>query len=330
LAQATAAAYYCPEENPTFVRAFSPARDLLLFTRESSVISAGGDERAGVVQLGMDLSNLEFDATPVAAFSETIIRAVVRDCAFAANGEFYIAWTNTSSVREVAKVATNGSVSHFATLEGILGVEITWLEGGVLAGCDEFGPFTVGCRDTLTRYPDALYSGTLPDQANYNAVAYDDLGNFLYFIYRFDRSLRRLPLNGYTQTGPVEDFVTLASDEASGASGMAAGPDGTVYILVESTSTKSIVQVTSGGVKTTLFDFFSRGAGDAAGKQADLALLRAGALTGLYTLDTLNNVILLYDVGAAQLHEIVPDRTTDTYAASDSTSGEAVGLAIVP
>ena len=84
------------------------------------------------------------------------------------------------------KFAPNHSVSHFATLEGILGTEITTLEGGVLAGCDEFGPFTVGCRDTLTRYPDATFSGTCADIANYDAVAYD-ADRQLPLLHRRDR-----------------------------------------------------------------------------------------------------------------------------------------------
>jgi hypothetical protein len=254
----------------------------------------------------------------------------VRDCAFAVNGEFYIAWTNASAVREIAKVAPDHSISHFATLDGVLGTEITWLEGGVLAGCDEFGPFTVGCRDTLQRYPDpgAIFSGTAPDIANFDAVAYDTTGNYLYFIDEPARRLRRIHLNGYTQVGAVEEIVTLTSDEAVGATGMVVHPDGSVYMVVESAATKSIVKVSS-GTKTTVFDFFSRGAGDAAGIQDDLAIDSANGF--LYTLDTLNNVVLIYVIGTGQFEEMVPDASTDAGAASKTgTSGERVGLAILP
>lgn len=331
--QATSANFHCPEEDPTFVQRFFPENDLFLFTRASSVTVSGGQARAGVVHLGLDLSNQEFDATSFVAFDETVFQAVVRDCAFAENGEFYIAWNNTSADREIAKVAPDRTVTHFATLEGLLGTEITWLEGGVLAGCDEFGPFTVGCRDTLTRYADALYSGTLPDAANYDAVAFDPIGSYLYFIYRFDRSLRRIPLDGYAQAGPTEDFLTLEPDEASGANGMAVHTDGSVYILVDSPGTKSIVKVTSTGTKTTVFDFFTRGAGNAAGIQDDLAIDSDPTRNFLFTLDTLNNVILLFDIdagGSGQLFELTPDVTAGQYAASNASQGERVGLAVLP
>jgi hypothetical protein len=187
----------------------------------------------------------------------------VRDCAFASNGEFYLAWNNASGVREIAKVSPVAGpqrTRHFATLVSGMGTEITLMENGVLAGCDEFGPFTVGCRDTLTRYADATYSGSVGsrDVANWHAVACDTINNYLYYIYLSDRSLRRIPLDGYTQTGPTEFVVTLDIDESDGADGMAVDhADGSLYILVESANTKSIVRV-AGGVKTTVFDFFTR------------------------------------------------------------------------
>lgn len=329
-AQATSSDYYCPEEDPTFVRRFLPANDLFLFTHRSSVTVSGGQPRAGVVHLGMDLLNTEFDASTLVAFDWTTFQAVVRDCAFSTNGEFYIAWTNTSSRREIAKIAPNGSVTHFATLEGILGTEITTLEGGVLAGCDEFGPFTVGCRDTLTRYPDATFSGTEPDNANYDAVAFDPVGDYLYFIARPTRKLSRIPLDGYTQTGPTEEVVTLEPEETTGANGMVVHTDGSVYILIESAGTKAIVKVTSAGVKTTAFDFLTDRAGSA-GIQDDLAIAQLGGPTPvLYTLDTLNNVILLYNINTDELVEIDPDSNTDPNAASKEDSGERVGLSVLP
>lgn len=326
-AQATSSDYYCPEEDPTFVRRFTPQYGLFLFSHASSATVSAGTPRAGVVQLGLDLLNLEFDATSIVAFDWSTVQAVVRDCAFSASGELYIAWNSTSSRREIAKVAANRSVTHFATLEGILGTEITTLEGGVLAGCDEFGPFTVGCRDTLTRYPDATFSGTAPDIANYDAVAFDPAGSYLYFIDEPARRLKRIPLDGYTQTGQTEEIpVVLDFDEATGAVGMVVY-NGDVYLVVESTATKSIVKVTSTGTKSTEFDFFSRGAGDAAGRQDDLALDPRGFL---YTLDTLNNVVLIYVIAEDRLEEIVPDENTDPFAASNASAGERVGLAVLP
>jgi len=329
VAQATAAIFHCPEEDPAFVRRFLAENDLFLFTRKSGLIAGGGPERVGIVQIMPDTPNLEFAAISFVGFDENILRAVVRDCAFSANGEFYIAWTSTSSVREIAKVNPNHTVTHFATLEGILGTEITSMEGGVLAGCDEFGPFTVGCRDTLTRYADAIFDGTAT-LANNKAVACDTIGNYLYFIDQTARRLRRVPLDGYTQTGPTEEAANLTTDEAVGANGMVVH-DQTVYLLVESANTKSIVSITSTGTKQTEFDFFSRGAGDAAGVQSDLALLEAGALNALYTLDTLNNVILIYVLGTGQFEVFNPDNSTDPGAASEAgSSGELVGLAVLP
>jgi sugar lactone lactonase YvrE len=331
-AQATSSVYYCPEEDPTFVRRFFDQYDLFLFTKRSSVTESGGTQRAGVVHLDMDTANLKFGAAPPAlvAFDETVVQAVVRDCAFSSNGEFFIAWTNTAGRREIAKIASNGLATHFATLQGLLGSEITTLEGGVLAGCDEFGPFTVGCRDTLTRYPDATYSGVGGDLANYDAVAFDPTNDFLYFIDQPAQRLKCIPLDGYTQLGPVEEIpVALTVDETTGANGMVVHPDGSVYILVESTATKSIVRVTRAGAKSTVFDFFDRAGSP--GIQDDLALLQAGAAVALYTLDTLNNLILIYQINPVSgLFEIIPDSNTDQHAASNSSSGERVGLAVLP
>lgn len=328
VAQATASNFHCPEEDGVFARRFTPQFDLFLFTRESSVTESAGTKRAGVVHLGVDTQNLDFNAASIVAFDETVIQAVVRDIAFSEKGELYIAWTSPSSVKEIAKIAPNGDDTHFATLDGILGTEITTIEGAVLAGCDEFGPFTVGCRDTLTRYSDAIFSGVGSDIANYDAVAYDSTGNYLYFIDREMRRLRRVPLDGYTQTDPTEEVVTLDPDEAAGAVGMVVHSDGAVYIVVESDATKSIVRA-SVGVKETVFDFFSRGAGDAAGIQDDVALdPRAGGL--LYTLDTVNNVILLYQISTDMLFELVPDGSTDPEAASNASARERVGLVVLP
>ncbi len=330
VAQATSANFHCPEEDPTFVRRFTPANTgLMLFTRASSVLAGVSGPRAGVVQLGLDTANLEFDASPLVGFDDGNFFVGVRDCAFSINGEFYLAWNGPSAKREIVKFNSDHSVEHFATLEGVLGTELTWLEGGVLAGCDEFGPFTVGCRDTLQRYPDATYLGTEPNNANYDAVAYDTTSNYLYFIDEAARQLKRIPLDGYTQTGPAENVVSLTPDETNGANGMVVASNGDVFMVVESTGTKAIIKVTSAGVKTTAFDFFSRGAGNAAGIQDDLAINMTNGF--LYTLDTLNNVILIFVINpTGELFEMVPDNSTDTNAASNSGSGERVGLAILP
>jgi hypothetical protein len=232
-------------------------------------------------------------------------------------------------VREIRKILPDRSSTHFARLQHILGTEITTMEGAVLGGCDEFGPFTVGCRDTLTRYSDATFDGATTF-ANHDAVAYDADGNYLYFIDETARRLRRVPLDGYTQTGPTEEAAVLTADEAENANGMVIHNQ-TVYMLVDSPTTKSILSVSSGGTKQTEFDFFTRGAGDAAGVQNDLALWLAGAVVALYTVDTVNNVLLLFQIGPDQLFELVPDDDTDPGAISKvGTSGERVGLAVMP
>ncbi|HEU4928296.1 MAG TPA: hypothetical protein VFU38_00585 [Candidatus Krumholzibacteria bacterium] len=328
IAQATSSTFYCPEEDPTFARRF-PQNNLFVLTRRSSVVAAGGPDRVGLVQVAPNTLNLEFDAVSFVGFDETILQAVPRDCAFAANGEFYIAWTSTSSVREIRKIFPDRSSTHFARLEGILGTEITTTEGAVLGGCDEFGPFTVGCRDTLTRYSDAIFDGTTT-LANHDAVAYDATGNYLYFIDETARRLRRVPLDGYTQTGPTEEAAVLTADEAENANGMVVHNQ-TVYILVDSPTTKEILSVSSTGTKQTELDFFTRGAGDAAGVQNDLALWVAGAVVALYTVDTLNDVLLLFQIGPDQLFELVPDDDTDAGAISKvGTDGERLGLAVMP
>ncbi len=328
VAQATSAAFYCPEEDPTFARRF-PQGNLFVLTRRSSVVAGGGPDRVGLVQVAPNTPSLEFDAVSFVGFDETVLQAVARDCAFSTNGEFYIAWTSTSSVREIRKILPNRASTHFARLEGILGTEITTMEGAVLGGCDEFGPFTVGCRDTLTRYDDATFDGSTTF-ANHDAVAYDATGNYLYFIDETARRLRRIPLDGYTQTGATEEAAVLTADEAANANGMVVHNQ-IVYILVDSPTTKEILSVTSTGTKATEFDFFTRGAGDAAGIQNDLALWVQGAVVALYTVDTLNDVLLLFQIGPDQLFELVPDNDTDAGAISETTSdGERLGLAVMP
>ena len=329
MVQATSSEYYCPEEDPAFSRKFQPQSNLLLFTRDSIL-----NPHAGLVQIEANFPSLT--ASSFLSFDEGQQRNVVRDCAFSANGDFFVAWTTGSAVHEILKIEPNGSNSHFATLDpvhGAFGTEICLLPNGVLAGCDRSGPFTVGCRDTLVRYEDATFTGEIPDAANDDAVAASPVTGDLYFIHLASRSLQRVPLDGYTQTGPTETVVTLSIDEAYGARGMVVDDnDGSVFILVDidnqdiaNGNTKSIVKVTEAGVKTTEVDFFlARGAGDAAGIQRDLAIDQG--LRHLYTLDTLNNVIVGYQIATQTLFTLTggPDEV------SDATTKERVGLAVMP
>jgi len=327
VASATAAEYYCPEEDPTFTQKFFNAHDFVLLTRASSLTQGQGLAVAGLVRIVPDFPFHEFVGTSLQNYDEGSFDNVVRDCAFSANGDLYISWNNIRD--EVMKVAANGTVSHFATLESSFGAEIAMVSGGVLVGCDERGPFAVTCRDTLFRYEDATFSGNGRDSANNDALAVDPASGSLYFIYKFDRTLRKIPLDGITQTGPTVGVVTLPIDESDGARGMVVDEDdGSVYILVESDDTKSIVKVTSAGVRTTEVDFFvARGPGDAAGIQSDLAIDQQYRF--LYTLDTKNDVLLVYQIALQDLFELVS--SADPEAASNGfSSGERVGLDVLP
>jgi hypothetical protein len=101
--------------------------------------------------------------------------------------------------------------------------------------------------------------------------------------------------------------------------------DGNVYILVDSEDTKEILQVTPAGAVTVLYDFFDRGAGDAAGVQRDLAYDEG--FQRLYTIDTLNDNVLVFDVSGGVLAEMF---TAPQSAVSTSGgSGERVGLVVL-
>jgi len=332
MVQATSSEYYCPEEDPAFSRKFQPQSNLLLLTRNSILNQSGGANRVGLVQIEPQYPD-SLGGMSFLAWDEDFLLNIVRDCAFSANGDFFVAWTTGSAVHEIMKIEPNGSYSHFATLDpfyAAYGAEICLLPGGVLAGCDRSGPFTVGCRDTLTRYEDAMFTGEIPDAANDDAVAASPVTGDLYFIHLASRSLQRVPLDGYTQTGPTETVAILSIDEANGARGMVVDDnDGSVFILVDSDNgnTKSIVKVTEAGVRTTEVDFFvARGAGDAAGIQRDLAIDQG--VRHVYTLDTLNNVIVGYQIATQTLFTLAP--TGSPHTVSDASQGERVGLAVMP
>jgi hypothetical protein len=99
---------------------------------------------------------------------------------------------------------------------------------------------------------------------------------------------------------------------------------------VETTDTKSIIRVTNAGIVTTAYDFFTRGAGDAAGIQSDLAIDRS--LKFLFTLDTKNNVFLAFGLptSSAPGTLLTFDPSVGANEASASGSGERVGLDVIP
>jgi hypothetical protein len=112
---------------------------------------------------------------------------------------------------------------------------------------------------------------------------------------------------------------------------MVCDDDGTLYLLVETSVMKSILEITPAGDKTVLYDFFDRGAGDAAGVQNDLAIQEG--INFLYTVDTHNNMLLLYDIGQGTLSEMFPDTLSgyDPESISTDFSGnERVGLVVLP
>ena len=323
VATATAAEYYCVEEDPTFVQKFTPVNGLVMLTRQSSH-SPGA---AGLIRYTVDSNNLNFGGQLLSSYPEGAFPYVIRDCTFSANGDLYFSWNHIHD--EVVKVAANGTVSHFATLESPFGTELAMTPNGVLIGCDDFGPFYVTCRDSVFRFEGAVFSGDLPsrDAANNDAVACDPTSGDVYFIYKADRDLMKVPFDGVTSGTPVK-VADLTQDESDFARGMVVdGTDGSIYLTVESANTKSLVNITPAGTVTTAYDFHDRGAGDAAGEQSDLAIDRAPVRRFLYTLDTLNNVFLLYRISTDELFELTPEG--DAFSASDASSGERVGLDVI-
>ena len=113
---------------------------------------------------------------------------------------------------------------------------------------------------------------------------------------------------------------------------MVCDEDGTLYLLIESTMVKAILRVTPAGLKTVMYDFFDRGTGNAAGVQNDLAI--QPGINFLYTIDALNNKLLVYDIGQDLLVEMLPDTSMgyDIEAISTDHSGgvDKVGLVVLP
>jgi hypothetical protein len=338
---ATAGDFFCPEEDPTFVEQIPPRgtieHDLLLLTANSRLNESGGLMIAGLIRL-----QLEGGFRPVAySRYEALFPITVMDCAFAQNGKFFLAWQDIFD--EVVRIRPNKQADHFASLETSFGGEITVTPSGVLVGCDMYGPFVVGCRDTLLRFAEATFSGTTGNEANFDAVAVDinpqsSWYEDIYYIDLSDHTLRRLPVDSLAAQGDPELVAQLSVDEAEGARGMECNDNGDVFILVDDDddNVKAILRVTPTGVKTTEFDFFTRGTGSVAeaGTQRDLAIRRGGNPI-LYTIDTYNNMLLRYDVGNRILSPLYPDTTQGYDPESISNRGrgaygERVGLVVIP
>jgi len=332
---ATASVFYCPEEDPTFVRKFTPQGGVILFTRQSRLNTSGGLPIAGLVKITPDFPRRAAATASFAKYEEGVGRIVARDVSFSSAGDLFLAWADVFP--EVMKVRTNGTNAHFASLESFVNAEITASLAGVLFGCDEFGPFVVGCRDTLARFPEATYAGVPGNRTNNDAVAVDlesqsPYFEDVYFVDLSDFTLRRLPVDSLAAEGSSVVVVGLTHDEAEGAKGMVCH-EGMVYILVDTDDTKEILKVdpSGGGTKAVEYDFFSRGSGKDAGEQSDLAL--HPVFSFLYTIDTLNDQLLVYDIVQRALVEMFPDTSLgfDPESISDaSSSGERVGLVVLP
>ncbi len=311
LFNATASYAFCQEAETTFAVSYGTAGHLFLVTPKSSLypdLGYSGLLRVSPLSGGQVSLFLRFDPD--------IFTMQLWDVAFSPRGDFYMA--SDFVFTEILKVSPDGDCSHFAWLDGVS--ELTIHPGGLIVGCDENGPFFVTCRDTLLRFPEATYSGTI----NNDAVAVDPVTEDIYFINDAQERLLRLPTDTLTMAGPVEIVATLSTDETEGARGMVCNSERRIFILVDTEETKKILEVSAiDGAKTDLVDFFSRGSGSDAGIQRDLALDEQ--LDFLYTLDTLNDVLLLYRLSDGQLFEAVRDSALST----PSASGERVGLAVL-
>ncbi|MDH3197139.1 MAG: hypothetical protein OEO21_02760 [Candidatus Krumholzibacteria bacterium] len=327
---ATGGEFFCPEEDPTFVRKHGLAGHLFLFTRRSSLHMANGDFAAGVVKLAPDFVAGVATATRLRKLDDQgSITVVARDCAFSAAGDFFVALGDIDDF--ITKIAPNGALSTLSSLEDPFGAEITYSPTGILIGCDSFGPFIVTCRDPLGRFAEATYAGTPQDRAHNDAVAVDPVTEDIYFIHLPDFQLLRLPVDSLAAVGPTEMVTQLTRWEAEGARGMVVNDDDqNLFILVDSDTTKAILRVTPGGTKTVEYDFFDRGSGASAGVQNDLALSPVGG-GRLYTIDTLNDMLLAFDLTQQILVELPPQSSDpEAISAADGLGGERVGLIVLP
>lgn len=306
--------FFCPEADPAPTVSYGRRGNLYLATLRSGLYSSGSTN-AGIVLL--DLLN-----ATVTGFTEIRtdqLISVIWDVAFSPRGDLYLA--RNEALAEVAKVATDGTVSHFASLEDPLGSELATFPSGLLVGCDRFGPFYVGCRDTLMRFPGAYYQGVV----NNDALAVDPETGDLYFVSTQPAALLRLPLDSLVVQGPVETVAGLSPEEAAGANGMAVAPDGIVYLLVDADTTKEMLAVDpTGGTKTVAFDFSALRPN---GVFRELAIDHRNFM--LYTIDTEANDLLGYSLltPSAGFVTVIP---ANDAISTPSDSGERIGLVVLP
>jgi hypothetical protein len=91
---ATAAEFFCPEEDPTFDPKVSPGGgfepDLLMLTQNSVANSSGGTTIAGLVRLKVD--GFVLRPSSFSSYGDDFSWIRVKDCAFAQNGDFFVTW----------------------------------------------------------------------------------------------------------------------------------------------------------------------------------------------------------------------------------------------
>ena len=320
--------FFCPEMSDTLQVSYGTAGNLFHVTKASSFF--GGDY--GVVEL-----------TPVPPTADQrmhipnsggIIVPVVRDGAFSPRGDYYI--SRLQFFEELIKVKPDGTQEFVATLE--LMSEIDENPIGLIAGCDAKGPFVVQCPDTLIRFTGATHGGVFNvSDANDDAMAVDPrrhsidaFGEDLYYIYKPDSTLRRVPLDSLTLTGPVETVAQLARDEAQFCTGMDIDNSGNIYLVVSGRNTKKLLRFAPNGQRTELFDFFTVAAGDDAGMLSDIVV--SGII--VYTIDTYNDNLIAFNVNTSEYIPIFSDslaqsRISDRAFDGTKTGGERTGLALM-
>lgn len=333
---ATGADFFCPEANDTPSVSYGTNGHLFLATRQSSFYQGN---KSGVVRI-----NPFFGLNDTSPFTEipNILNGLVtiKDVAFSPRGDFYI--VRKAFFVDIIKVTPGGNISVWVTT-GQLDTEITMNPYGLLVGCDETGPFVVGCRDTLLRFPEATYLFGINDDAvavDPRRQTVDALGEDIYFINKTTETLERLPLdNLQVELDSVVTVTSLTTAEANRARGMVCDKFGTVFILVdadtsEADTMKAIVRVLPDGTKSVAYNFYDRvGPGEPkskAGVQRDLAIDLTSQF--LYTLDTLNDVIVNYNIDNGQVTFIFEsaDSLTKSTLSLPGASGERVGLAVLP
>ncbi len=314
---ATASYAFCPEAETTMTISFGPQGYVLFGTPKSSVFPT----HTGVVRINPSIGG---SVSPLVGFIPGLFTRQVWDIALSPRGDLYVA--SSEIFDEILKVAPDGSYSRFGPLGDFHGLynqaEIAYNPSGLIVGCNNKGPFFVTCGDSLMRFPQATYSGEI----NNDAVAVDPITEDIYFIHQDQQELLRLPVDTMTATGPPEIVASLTVDEATGARGMVCDTDRMIYIIVDTDNTKKILSVSAvDGTKSDLFDFFSRGSGTAAdaGIPRELALDQNNGY--LYTVDTLNNQLLLYNLPSGPL-EI---RTQGPQISTTVEGGERIGLAVI-